>query len=1018
MSFEAHARDIGIVGDFTDFVDAANKGLLPSAKKRGRKPCGPGVKQRLSQASLIAPLLAMEGCLTLGDEGGALVTDQEPVGGVGPTTVQAVDDSNFHADIDGELFIAPSDLLANDQAPEGVTLEIVRVFGATHGEVVLVDGLIHFTPDFGYEGMANFFYEVRDSNGNLSQASVGIHVGEPVEGGHSGGGHSGGMAHPDDPDKMSEHMAMLELVPVEDATHVAVNNGSWFDPNTWQNGVIPGDDAKVYIPEGIEVLYDGESAVSLFTVRVDGALEFATDKDTFMEVDTMVVTPAGRLTIGTIDNPVAANVRSVIQIADNGPIDVGWDPQLLSRGLISHGEINVHGAFKDTFLKVAADPMAGDTSMTLESVPAGWQVGDRLVLTGTHLTATEYPKSGEPRNSDTEDEELIITSISGNVIHFDRPLEYDHEGARADLKAYVANYTRNVVVETENADGLPPSQRGHVMLMHSDDIDVRYAEFSDLGRTDKSVRAVDVADLDTVESDSNIKARYALHLHRVGVDDPENPAVLVGNTVWGSPGWGFVQHDSNALMTDNAAYDTWGAGFVAETGNEIGRWSHNISIKTTGTAGGPKWHEDVLAFDLGRTGANFWFQGRLVDAVDNVAAGSPGGHGFVYMSRGNGMIDVKTSTADHPETLHYFDYVRVNLPSISQFENNEAIAVRVGVQVVKANSQQHHDDRTVLADFLGWEVETGVHIQYTAHYTLENIDVIGATQKGGGVAGWRGIEFGPSVIDTVVNGANIAGFRDGINYSKSTTGLNESFDGSWDYVFIDVNFEDTVNHIPNLGPEDTILSSSDLRSGPLLFDPDYDGIWDVPAKGGDYFVLSATKTDGIGEVDISPEWDPEKINFLSVRAAIQKEGYWTLPDGRIVTQVEQYYSDRVTGEIDKISHFVYWEQNLDGLEVAPVYHGILDLDSNVPIARADFATTGVEERVVIDVLANDYDPDGDQIQVDGIDQPTHGSVFLNDNGTLTYAPDPNYVGSDEFWYWVEDDNGNFTKGHVTVTVEV
>ena len=54
----------------------------------------------------------------------------------------------------------------------------------------------------------------------------------------------------------------------------------------------------------------------------------------------------------------------------------------------------------------------------------------------------------------------------------------------------------------------------------------------------------------------------------------------------------------------------------------------------------------------------------------------------------------------------------------------------------------------------------------------------------------------------------------------------------------------------------------------------------------------------------------------------------------------------------------------------------------------------------------------------GVNQTLHGQVFLNDNGTVTYAPDPNFTGTDEFWYWVEDDNGKFDKGHVTVTVEV
>ena len=79
-------------------------------------------------------------------------------------------------------------------------------------------------------------------------------------------------AHSDDPKMAAEHAALLDLVPRAEATHVAIANGDWFDPDTWYEGRIPGADAKVLIPAGVSVTYDGESDVSLFTVRVDGEL--------------------------------------------------------------------------------------------------------------------------------------------------------------------------------------------------------------------------------------------------------------------------------------------------------------------------------------------------------------------------------------------------------------------------------------------------------------------------------------------------------------------------------------------------------------------------------------------------------------------------------------------------------------------------------------------------------------------------------------------------------------------------
>jgi hypothetical protein len=104
------------------------------------------------------------------------------------------------------------------------------------------------------------------------------------------------------------------------------------------------------------VTYDGRSDAPLFTLRVDGGLAFATDADTRLVVDTMVVSPSGRLEIGTAENPIEADVKAEILIAGDGDIDVAWDPSLLSRGVISHGEVEIHGAEKTAFLKVAAAP--------------------------------------------------------------------------------------------------------------------------------------------------------------------------------------------------------------------------------------------------------------------------------------------------------------------------------------------------------------------------------------------------------------------------------------------------------------------------------------------------------------------------------------------------------------------------------------------------------------------------------------------------------------------------------------
>jgi hypothetical protein len=806
----------------------------------------------------------------------------------------------------------------------------------------------------------------------------------------------------------------MNLVPVASATHVAVADGSWFDPKTWANGQVPGDGAKVLIPQGVTVDYDGKSAASLFTVRVDGEIDFATDVDTFMEVDTFVVASTGTLTIGTAGNPVDPNVSAVISFADNGPINVAWDPMLLSRGLVSHGTVDIHGAEKDAFLRVAVDPMKGDTKLTLETPPDGWQVGDKIVLAGTHLVPEKSGGSGTPVTSKTQDEELVITAINGNVVTFDKPLQYDHDGARADLKTYVANYSRNVVFENEGGASTPTHERGHVMLMHSDNITVKYAEFEELGRTDKSVRSFDISELSSVAPDSNVRGRYSLHIHRAGVDDQAHPAVIEGNAVWGSPGWGFVHHDSNAIFSNNAAYDVFGAAFVAETGNETGRWDHNISIKSLGVDNMTKDGGDVSSFDLGRTGTGFWFQSRLVEAVGNVAAGVPSGAGFTYFHRGPdaSMIGVDPSNLPLADAYRYDPSVTPNTPGLAIFLNNEVIASQTGLEIIKENPRQDHDLRSVIDNFLAWEVIKGVDLAYTGHYPLRNLDAVG-TDSLGVVKYGAGIELGTNVFDVVVNGANIEGFYTGVQQKKALAAGFTAFAGTnpWDYVYIDVSIKGATVGYSNKTSSDRFLTAADLHEGTLLFNPAVAGF--IKQVNG-VFDLAGFKTDSLGKTAAYKPWDPDYVTTAELKGSMAQNGYWTLADGRRVALIEDYVSDRATGDLIKIGVFVELPAKIN---LVGSNNGLLNLNSRAPTAVDDVASVQQGKSVIIDLIANDSDPDGDKIHLDGVFSQS-GHVALNDDGTVTYIADPNFKGEDVFYYWVQDSNGDMTKAQVTVTVDI
>lgn len=783
----------------------------------------------------------------------------------------------------------------------------------------------------------------------------------PMDGGHGDAPHDHGAHLPQTPEEIEafvanvlagedthdhhapgspmgmEHMAALNLVAPAEATHVAIGNGSWFDADNWYQGNIPDAGARVIIPEGVHMTYDGLSDTSLFTVRVDGHLEFAPDTDSQMLLDTMVVTPNGQLTIGTQASPVEADVSVDIIFAGNGPIDTDWDPTLLSRGLIAHGQTTIHGAEKNAHEKVIDDPMAGDTWVEFATTPEGWEVGDTIVIAGTHYRGHDWNGVNAVQPYPSQDEVRTITDIQDGMVYFDDPLEHDHDAPRDDLSTSVANYTRNITFSSEGGADAEIYDRGHVMFMHNDDVDVRYAAFHELGRTDKSEPAQDADDIIDIAFDDNVKGRYPAHVHKAGVGDLEDPAVLMGNAVFGSPGWGIVHHDSNAIVDGNATFDTFGAGYVAESGNETGVWSNNIAIYAEGNSwAAPKDGNDIANFDLGQTGDGFWFQGRMVESTGNIAASV--NHGFAYMHRGfeDGLYTADSDVFAAPDAFFGDDAVFLDHFPVLSFHDNETFAAKEGLHVVKSNPNQGHDLHSVFSDFTAWNVRSGAHFEYTSHYIIEGFDLIG---EGPGVSYSEadvGISFGPNTTDMTIVDAQIAEFDTGMDLFKWFTPNNPGTPDQFQHTIVDPVFQNVDQAYENFNPAiDEIVNSADL---PQEVEPDlvvspmsYREGW--PDPGARIVEISGTKTDSLGQTSFPAGTDSYNMDFEDVVRTLETDGYYATSAGQNYFMVDLYFSDRLTGDIYTESHPVMIDPNVplgnpftsysDAL-----FNGVADLDQS------------------------------------------------------------------------------------------
>ena len=91
-------------------------------------------------------------------------------------------------------------------------------------------------------------------------------------------------------------------------------------------------------------------------------------------------------------------------------------------------------------------------------------------------------------------------------------------------------------------------------------------------------------------------------------------------------------------------------------------------------------------------------------------------------------------------------------------------------------------------------------------------------------------------------------------------------------------------------------------------------------------------------------------------------------------------------------------------------------DANeAPTAGPDTAVAAEDSRVVISVLSNDSDPDGDTLTVARRDAPLHGRVAVQADNTIAYTPTRDFNGKDIFTYTASD--GRLTH-ETTVIVTV
>lgn len=490
----------------------------------------------------------------------------------------------------------------------------------------------------------------------------------------------------------------------------SAKSGPWSDGSTWVGGKVPAGGARVHVLKGHTVVYDVKSEAAIRALSIGGIVSFAPDRDTRLEVGVLKIQAGAvpsedgfdcevhtaddhehgdkpALEVGTPLRPIQAGHTALIRLRHFE----GHDPKSCPAVVCCGGRMDFHGApLSRTWVKLGATAKPGDAAVTLSEPVTGWRVGDRVIVTATHLG-----RDNGQGTEKLETEERTIASVQGDVVTLDAPLDREHLG-EGDFRGEIANLSRNVIVESAD----PAGPRGHTMYHRASAGSISYAEFRHLGKKDTL-------------------GRYALHYHLCG--DTMRGAYVLGASVHDSHNRWLTIHGTNHLVVrDVVGCRSVGHGFYFEDGTEVDCIiDRNLAVQAMD---GKRLPKQVLPFD-DNAGAGFWWSNSRNTFTRNVTCEN-NRYGYFYEATESSALKLTLPVRQPDGSMKPVD-VRT-LPLV-RFDDNEAhcdglYGVNLGEGVNRVGPDDKHP--FVLRNTKIWEIHYAFRVQapcvLTENMTIHN----------------------------------------------------------------------------------------------------------------------------------------------------------------------------------------------------------------------------------------------------------------------------------------------------------
>jgi VCBS repeat-containing protein len=286
-------------------------------------------------------------------------------------------------------------------------------------------------------------------------------------------------------------------------------------------------------------------------------------------------------------------------------------------------------------------------------------------------------------------------------------------------------------------------------------------------------------------------------------------------------------------------------------------------------------------------------------------------------------------------------------------------------------------------------------------------------------SGPSSIDFGALASDVETSDANLTysivqgptAQQGTLSNSGSTRTFTPAadFNGSFDIIYTVTDRGDPDNCGP-VGPNCTATKTSTQGKVTVTVT----AVNDNPtAQGDSYSTNEDTNLTVAAPGVLGNDSDVDGDSLKAILVAGPTHGTLTLND-------DGSFSYNPASNYNGSDSFTYKAKDPSGAESSTVTVSLtVTAVNDAPVAVDDTYSTDEDEALTINapgVLGNDTDVENANLTATKIAGPSHGSVTLNNDGSLTYTPAANYHGPDSFTYKASDGSADSNAATVSITV--